>query len=619
MNARSLFDQPVCERPAVTQPRAHVSRARFTPRDYQQKAINNAFGLFGKASPGVLIVQPTGTGKTVTGTLIAERWIDQGPDCHVMICAHERQLVSQFAEEVEAILGIRPAIEMADCRVAWGWKPKVIVSSRQTLMENKRKESRLHRFDRDKRWLLIMDEAHRWKRGLKSCRHILDWFAQNPNSRRLGLTATPERGDGVTLAGILPDLALDYRLYDIFGGPSAVNDGWAVPYRQAFVSVQGVEWRDVREVAGDFSDEDLGQLLQERETLLSMVKPTIDLIGDRRTIVFSPTAAMARRVAEVFCEHRGDMARSLDGTSPDEHRKRVYKAHQNGEFQVLSVCGLCREGYNDPGIAAVAVYRPTKSRSLAEQMKGRGCRPLRGLVDGLPAAAARLAAIAASAKPDCLIVDLVGITGMPPVTSTADILAGGLPDEVVDRANAAAQEKDAAGEDVDLQEELRQAKAQVDAEQAERERVEREKREKEEARRRAKVKGDVKYSAQEVDQGGGGSHTKSEWQGKPEDRPWPWGHHKGTPLKELPRWFIDWAARKAKGKAMAWAGEELARRNARQDASGGAQRTLSMPDGPVTDGQRGLLRRHGLTATTFGEAARMIAEATSGRREVSHA
>lgn len=74
-----------------------------------------------------------------------------------------------------------------------------------------------------------------------------------------------------------------------------------------------------------------------------MVKPTIDLIGDRRTIVFSPTAAMARRVAEVFCEHRGDMARSLDGTSPDEHRKKVYKAHQSGEFQVLSVCGLCRE------------------------------------------------------------------------------------------------------------------------------------------------------------------------------------------------------------------------------------------------------------------------------------
>lgn len=601
---RSLFDAPttVVRRPVPVPVPVPKSRARFSPRDYQQQAIDAAFELFMERSPGVLVVQPTGSGKTVTGSLIAERWIDQGPDCHVMICAHERQLVTQFAEEIESILGIRPAIEMANNRVAWGWKPRVIVSSRQTLMENKRGHSRLHRFDRDKRWLLIMDEAHRWKRGLKSCRHILDWFTENPESRRLGLTATPERGDGVTLAGILPDVALDYRLYDIFGGPSAVNDGWAVPYRQAFVSVQGVEWRDVREVAGDFNDEDLEQLLSERETLLSMVKPTIDLIGNRRTIVFSPTAAMARRVAEVFCEHRTDMARSLDGTSPDEHRKRVYKAHQAGEFQVLSVCGLCREGYNDPGIAAVAVYRPTKSRSLAEQMKGRGCRPLRGLVDGLPDAEARRAAIAASAKPDCLIVDLVGITGMPPVSSTAEILANGLPDEVVERANKAIEAKDAAGEEVDLQAELRLAKEQVDEEQAERERAA--------ARKRARLQGDVKYSTSEVEQGAGGAHSKKEWKGRPEDRPWPWGKFKGKPLSELPDWFVKWASTKAKGKSADWAAAELTRRGDQPTSGGGA------PTG-VTAGQQRLLALHGLTATTFAEAAALIAQATSGRRKAS--
>ncbi len=612
---RSLFDAPV----AVARPRLAVpsptpkSRARFSPRDYQQRAIDSTFELFGKGSPGVLVVQPTGSGKTVTGTLIAERWIDQGPDCHVMICAHERQLVTQFAEEIEAILGIRPAVEMADRRVAWGWKPKVVVSSRQTLMENKRGQSRLHRFDQDKRWLLIMDEAHRWKRGLKSCRHILDWFADNPESRRLGLTATPERGDGVTLAGILPDVALDYRLYDIFGGPSAVNDGWAVPYRQAFVSVQGVEWRDVREVAGDFNDEDLEQLLSERETLLSMVKPTIDLIGSRRTIVFSPTAAMARRVSEVFCEHRTDMARSLDGTSPDEHRKRVYKAHQSGEFQVLSVCGLCREGYNDPGIAAVAVYRPTKSRSLAEQMKGRGCRPLRGLVDGLSDAEARRAAIASSAKPDCLIVDLVGITGMPPVSSTTEILANGLPDEVIELANKTIEAKEAAGDEVDLQDELRRAKAKIDDEKTERERANQERREREAARKRARLKGDVKYSTSEVEQGAGGAHAKKDWKGRPEDRPWPWGNFKGQPMSELPDWFVKWASTKAKGKALGWAAAELTRRD---EIRGGRQAICAGVPTGVTPGQQRLLQRHGLTAATFAEAAALIAQATSVRREL---
>jgi hypothetical protein len=604
---RDLFSGAARSSAPAAKP-AVKSRARFSPRDYQQAAIDNTYRLFEQGSPGVLVVQPTGSGKTVTGTLVAERWIDQGPDYHVMICAHERQLVSQFAEEVQSILGIRPAVEMADNRVAWGWKPKIIVSSRQTLMENKRGQSRLHRFDQSKNWLLLIDEAHRWKRGLKSCRHILEWFEGNPLSRRLGLTATPERGDSVSLAGILPDIGLDYRLYDVFGGPSAVNDGWAVPYRQAFVTVEGVEWKDVRDVAGDFNDEDLERLLSERETILSMVKPTIDLVGDRRTIVFSPTAAMARRVSEAFNEHREGSALSLDGTCPDDQRQRVYRDHQSGRFQFLSVCGLCREGYNDPGIAAVAVYRPTKSRSLAEQMKGRGCRPLRGLVDGLPDAEARRAAIAASAKPDCLIVDLVGITGMPPVSSTADILAAGLPDEVIERAKKAIEEK---GEDADMQEEIRNAKAAVDSEKAEADRKELERREREEAKKRARLQGRVKYQATEVGQGQGGAHTSRAGGDEPV---WPYGKNKGRKFGELHEKFLQWASRELTGKLRTRALAELERRE--NSRSSGAPVAPRAAPTAVTPGQQRLLQRHGLTATTFAEAAALIAQATSARREL---
>ena len=604
---RDLFSGPPRSSVAVAKP-AVKSRARFSPRDYQQTAIDNTFRLFESGSPGVLVVQPTGSGKTVTGTLVAERWIDQGPNYHVMICAHERQLVSQFAEEVESILGLRPAIEMADSRVAWGGKPRIIVSSRQTLMENKAGHSRLHRFDRSKNWLLLIDEAHRWKRGLKSCRHILEWFEGNPLSRRLGLTATPERGDSVSLAGILPDIGLDYRLYDVFGGPSAVNDGWAVPYRQAFVTVEGVEWKDVRDVAGDFNDEDLERLLSERETILSMVRPTIDLVGDRRTIVFSPTAAMARRVSEAFNEHREGSALSLDGTCPDDQRQRVYRDHQSGRFQFLSVCGLCREGYNDPGIAAVAVYRPTKSRSLAEQMKGRGCRPLRGLVDGLPDAEARRAAIAASAKPDCLIVDLVGITGMPPVSSTADILAAGLPDEVIERAKKAIEEK---GEDADMAEEIRLAKAAVDSEKAEADRKELERREREEAKKRARLQGKVKYQATEVGQGQGGAFSS---RGSGDEPVWPYGKNKDRKFSELHEKFLQWAARTLTGKLRTRALAELERRESGRNP--GAPVAPRAAPTAVTPGQQRLLQRHGLTATTFAEAAALIAQATSARREL---
>ena len=100
---------------------------------------------------------------------------------------------------------------------------------------------------------------------------------------------------------------------------------------------------------------------------------------------------MAYRVANHLNARAGFVvAHALDGSTPDLQRREVYARHQRGDFQFLCVCGLCREGYNDPGVGAIAVFRPTKSRSLAEQMKGRGSRPLRGLVDGLETAEERL-------------------------------------------------------------------------------------------------------------------------------------------------------------------------------------------------------------------------------------
>ena len=122
----------------------------------------------------------------------------------------------------------------------------------------------------------------------------------------------------------------------------------------------------------------------------------------------------------------------------------------------------CREGYDDPGIQAVAIFRPTKSTSLAEQMKGRGCRPLRGTVDGLATKEERLEAIANSPKKNCLIVDLVGVTGLAGAASAARCYAEGQPDEVVERAEAIMIKGQ-----TDLKKAMDQAKEEVAKEAAE--------------------------------------------------------------------------------------------------------------------------------------------------------
>ena len=64
----------------------------------------------------------------------------------------------------------------------------------------------------------------------------------------------------------------------------------------------------------------------------------------------------------------------------------------------------------------------------------RARRPLPGVVDGPETADARKAAIAASAKPSCLVVDFVGNAGKHKLVTSADILGGKVSEEAVELA-----------------------------------------------------------------------------------------------------------------------------------------------------------------------------------------
>jgi hypothetical protein len=116
-------------------------------------------------------------------------------------------------------------------------------------------------------------------------------------------------------------------------------------------------------------------------------------------------------------------------------------------------------------------------------MAGRGTRPLPGLVDAHEEADARRAAIAASAKPACEIIDFVGNSGRHRLITTADILGGNYADEVVDRARKTAEDAD--GAPVDMAETLADAEREL-AEERER-------------ARRAAIRVKARYTSQVVD------------------------------------------------------------------------------------------------------------------------
>lgn len=575
-------------------------RVILQPRDYQAKDVNESFRLWDAGMPGVLTRLATGLGKTACACLKIRQWLQRGPDYRAMIISYEKQLVWQFADEVRDFLGIEPGIEMGEDAVSADDIPLVIVASRASLLCAKRPQpsqldrlqqfgisledvgaanqtvcarllkqielgldpeqarfqlervngssmasdvgwSRLHKFDWKFHWLTIWDEAHRHAWKLKSVGHIADWFDRNDKSRRNGLTATPKRGDAVSIGyKMFPGVAIDFPLWHA-ERPCAVKEGWAVPYLQKYIEVEGVDFRHLKQVAGDFDDADLERVLGKETTLAKLCEPLLELVGDRRTLIFSPGVEMANDVAayinarakclcpqcgktrwqprkllgdgaECFCgflfakEHASDFedqARSISGSTSPKDRKAVYAGHQGGRFQFLSVCGLCREGYNDPDIGCVAIFRPVSkaASSLAEQMKGRGCRPPRALIGALGEmfdADERVAAIAAGPKPDCLIVDLVGVTGLADCASTVQIYSEGLPDDVTELAEQMLVEE-ASEEEVNVQDIIQRAKEQVEAVKAAKEAEELRRRQ--EAEMRAKAAAEVKYSQSEIGYG----------------------------------------------------------------------------------------------------------------------
>ena len=441
-------------------------------RDFQLAAVDSVLSAFDDGKRTCLITLPTGTGKTVVFCHIAKAMLAKG---RVLILAHREELIEQAAEKIQAVIGIKPDIEMG---LRWAMErsrfldpAQVVVSSVQTQVRDKRR----HRFDPSKFSLVIVDESHH--APAKSYRKVIDYYRSNPDCHLLGVTATPDRCDKMALGSVFEHVAFDYEI------EQAIEDGWLVPIQQQYIVCTDLDFSGMHKVAGDLNVEELSQLMEREKSLHAMVDPTIRIVGERKTIFFAVSVMQAERTAEIFNRHREGMARCVFVKTPTDERREIFADYATGRFQVLVNVGVATEGFDCPGIEVVAVGRPTMSRALYAQMIGRGTRPVTGLVDPIEASDARRAAILASAKPSLLVLDFVGNSGKHKLVSTLDILGGKMPDDVCEWCR---KNQEQSGTAFDVTEEMKRAKR------------EKEDRERAQADKRAALMARADYAARSV-------------------------------------------------------------------------------------------------------------------------
>lgn len=417
----------------------------LVPRPYQNEAKRNVYRAFKRGARSVLAVMPTGTGKTVMFSSVVKDCVEQGK--RVAIFAHREELLDQAAEKIETLAGMPVHIEQGTRRQADD-ESQVVIACVFSMIR------RLGRFPADRFDLVIIDEAHRTL--AQTYRDLLDHFS---GARVLGVTATPNRGDERALGQVYDEVAYVMTPVD------AVLGGWLVPSRTLMIPLESLDLSTVRRRNGDFVAGDLGAVMSETKVLREAIVPSVELAGHLQGILFCCTIAhmhlVAETVREIAEERRLDLTvATVDGTTPKDERRRIMDGFRSGQIRWLINVDVATEGFDAPSTAAIIDLQPTQSRARYVQKKGRGSRPLPGVIDGIDAAAmmvrldhlmatgairepldpwiaaavagvhqgddsaARRLAIALSAKRECLVLDFTDNSGRFDLADGMDALGG---------------------------------------------------------------------------------------------------------------------------------------------------------------------------------------------------
>lgn len=452
------------------------------------------------------VIMATGTGKTPVQATLGKR-IAERTGKRVFYFVDTDELVANMEGALDLVGISDVGIEKAS-RTLKGARhqPQHVIGSIQTLWNRRR----LEHFDPHDFAQLVSDEGD--KAVAPGWRGVLGYFDVNPQIVHVGFSASYERMDNVSLGSVYQKIA-----YELHAGPwtdresgeirpGAIDLGWLVPIVTKSMTVLGADFSKVDRTAGDMSDAQIEEVISNERTVQADVDSIMQAVERRKAIVFTAGRKQGSAYTEQFRRRREGSAEWVDGETPLDVRRSIFRRFASGEIQYLVNHGVATRGVDVPDCEVAVIRRPTKSIELFKQMVGRPARPLRGVLDpyifGTPEE--RKAAIAASAKPYALILDMVDNSGRHQFVSCVDLLGGIYPEPVL----AVAREMLKEGGSVDMASIF--ARSQEEHERREAERIAKEA---EEAKRRDKLRhvvGEGIYRTEDVDLFGGEKYRPPE-------------------------------------------------------------------------------------------------------------
>jgi DNA repair protein RadD len=293
-------------------------------RDYQEKSVQQIQELHQSGVNSIVLVAPTGSGKTVMFTDAARRHLDSDPSNSVITFTHREELLNQAVSKF-AQHGIQVGTCSAGTPIGSGRAWVSTVGSAQHVLQNL------------KPTMVIWDECH----------HAVSdsWLAlkqQTISALHLGVTATPERLDGKPLGNAFQSMIVSQTVRQL-------TEAGFLAKTQIF---------SPNKPSKDWAQHPVDEWLSRA--------------GGKKTIGFFKSRVESETIAEAF-RAKGISAVHVDATTKDRAHKLALFAE--GEITVVCNVGLFLEGVDIASCKSVIFGKRVTSQCSWLQGCGRSMRP----------------------------------------------------------------------------------------------------------------------------------------------------------------------------------------------------------------------------------------------------
>ena len=342
-------------------PRIFLSPVELRPEPFQARLLEQIELSRALGHHRNLLVAATGTGKTVMAAIDYLRLRGSLPRARLLFVAHRREILEQ------SLATFRHALRDAAFGELWvgTHAPAAfehVFASIQSLTASGLQSLSRNHFD-----VVVIDEFHH--AAAPTYATLLDHLQP---LELLGLTATPERSDGLPILHWFDQrIAAELRLWD------AIEQQRLCPFDYYGIS-DGIDLRRVGWRRGSgYDTNELDAVVTGNHVLARLIiTQTSRHVTDVRTmraLGFCVSVRHAEFMASQFSS-AGLPAMAVSATTTETQRAEVLRCLRDGSIRAVFAVDLFNEGVDLPSVDTLLLLRPTDSATIFLQQLGRGLR-----------------------------------------------------------------------------------------------------------------------------------------------------------------------------------------------------------------------------------------------------